>query len=391
MVTTISIKEYSQTEAIELSPNERHLIKTGCKNKLGLIRPLEGNGYSITSSSYIGVYNIDRYKILVEPKVPVISTFKMLCYAYDLAFFDDTYTDYENIEELFEYLIRIFQKKVARLVNDGLFANYLEQNSTLRYVKGRININESIRKDWQNNIINCDFDEYHSDVIENQIIRYTLDKLIKLQFKDIKIRRNLIITNRYFNHITFKQITLQDIANVQYTVLNSHYKTVHQFCSMILELVGIHEKEGLEKFNAYSLDMNLLFERYIGHLVKEQLQEYVVILQGPKYLDEEEDIRIKPDIVIYKDDAPQLVLDTKYKIDDSSSNSDIFQLNGYMSKLNVNGVLIYPAYEIEETTHTISPNTLSIKTFNLEDLEKSEADFVACLNVMIEKGKRIAA
>jgi len=384
METTIQIKEYSQTEPIQLSLSERNIITTRCAHKLGLARPLEGDGYSITANSYIGVYNVDRYKVVVEPKVQVNSVFKMLCYAYDLGIFDDTYTKYENIEDLFEYLILIFQKKVARLINDGLFANYAEQTSDLRYVKGRIIINELITRSWRSNVINCNYDEYQADVIENQIIKYTIEKLLKLQFKESTITKSLKITERYFNHITSKPITLEDLNNIQYTVLNAHYKPIHRFCRMILELIGIHEREGIENFNAYSLDMNLLFERYIGRLLKEKLQQYNVILQDSSYLDEEEEIRIRPDIVIYSDDVPLLVLDTKYKINDSSDNNDIFQLNGYMSKLDVNGVLIYPAYEIEETMHTISPKKLFVKTYDLEDLEKSAADFVGWLQEVID-------
>ncbi len=229
----IKIKEYSQSEAIDLSISERNIITEKCRHKLGIVRPLEGDYYCITSNSYIGVYNIERYKVLVEPKVPVVNVFKMLCYAYDLAFFDDTYTKYENIEDLFEYLISIFQKKVHRLIKGGLFASYVDENKDLMYVKGRININVLIRKNWQKNIINCDYDEYHVDIMENQIIRYTVDKLLKLQFKDNEIKRALEITKRYFNNITFKQITSKDISNVQYTVLNAHYKQIHSFCRMI--------------------------------------------------------------------------------------------------------------------------------------------------------------
>ncbi len=46
----------------------------------------------------------------------------------------------------------------------------------------------------------------------------------------------------------------------QYTILNVHYRQIHSFCRMILELIGIHERDGHEPFNAYSLDMNLLLE-----------------------------------------------------------------------------------------------------------------------------------
>ncbi len=66
------------------------------------------------------------------------------------------------------------------------------------------------------------------------------------------------------------------------------------------------------------------------------------------------------------------------------STSDIFQLDSYMNKLNVNGALLYPSYEINETTHTLSRNKLFIKTFDLGDLENGVVEFVKWVKEMIE-------
>jgi 5-methylcytosine-specific restriction enzyme subunit McrC len=376
METTIKIKEHSQSETIDLSHREINLIETKCKNKLSVVRPISGDGYKIVSNNYVGVYSIDRYKIYVEPKTPVVSVFQMLCYAYELAFFDDDYAEYENIEDLFEYLISIFQKKVARLTNEGLFANYTNQHDDLRFVKGKINLNKLIKQNCQKNIISCDFDEYVSDVIENQIIKFTIEKLLKIQYRDFAIKRSLTIIQRYFNNISFKEVAINDIAQIQYSVLNLHYKPIHRFCRMILELIGIHENIGAEKFNTYSLDMNVLFERYVGRLLKEELSENDVVLQDYQYLDDDEKIGINPDIVIYLKDSPLLILDTKYKLNSIKSTNDIFQINSYMNKLNANGVLIYPSHEIAAGMFSLSPHKLFVKTINLEYLNNSAAEFV---------------
>lgn len=377
MKKIIQIKEYEQTDQpLLFSAYERNLILKRCKTKLNIIRPLEGEGYLISASSYVGVFNVDHFQIRVEPKVPLVNVFQMLCYAYELAFFDKEQTEYNSIQELFEYLIQIFQKKILRLAKEGLFSNYLQQHESLKFLRGKIDIPLQLRKLWKKETLPCEFCEYSPDILENQIIISTLDKLLTMHYTNPEIRQNLEITKRYYSEINLKRLTLNDFLNVQYHVLNQHYKPIHQFCRMIYELIGIHENQGDIHFNAYSVDMNILFERYIGRLLKENLKDFQVDLQKGFYLDEEMELRGKPDIIIYDADLPVLVLDTKYKIDDKVNMQDIHQMNHYMNRLGVNGVLLYPAYQLMEKFYSFGSRKLYIKTFRLDELEKGEAELL---------------
>jgi 5-methylcytosine-specific restriction enzyme subunit McrC len=383
----INLTEYSKTiSPVDLMGTDIQLIQSKFKNKLGLERPMEGSGYHITTSSYVGVYYLDKYQVVVNPKVHISSVFKMLVYAYDLNFFSNTQAHYESIEELFEYLLEIFQKKVHRLIKNGLYSNYIDRTEDLGFVRGRINQTSLITSAWRKERIVCDFDEYDNDIIENQIIKCTLERLIRSSVvRNRTIRNKLDQSSRYFDHLSYRRLTGEDFGKVQYHVLNAHYEPILMFCKMIWELVGIHEKTGSNRFVAYSLDMNLLFEKYIGKLLQVDLEECSVELQTHSYLDIERDYLIRPDIIIKRNSIPVLVVDTKYKKNSSASSGDVMQMYGYMNKYRINGVLLYPRFDIQEKVNRMGDNKMYIKTYDTNNLDESAEELVSWLSSEVVK------
>jgi 5-methylcytosine-specific restriction enzyme subunit McrC len=308
----------------------------------------------------------------------------MLTYAYDLADFYD-HAEYESIQELFEYLIEIFQKKILKLAKQGLFANYVQFNESLSYLKGRLDLPTHLKNAWRRDKLDCEYNEFSVDILENQIIRFTLDKLLCMHYEKHHIRQGLVTTKRYFDSIIPCAIFQKDFNAIQYHVLNQHYRPIHQFCKMIFDLIGIHEQMGDASFNAYSVDMNVLFEQYIGKLLQENLTSHKVDLQKHFYFDDERELAGRPDIVIYQNRVPRLVLDTKYKVHDSLSMNDVNQMHHYMDRLGVDGVLIYPDYSMVERTHTFGQRRLFVKTIRLDDIRGGAKEFMAWVRSLLQE------
>jgi len=381
----LKLKEYEQSSKLELNPCQVNLLIKKFNKQLSVNCSLDGTGYVVGANSNIGIYNLNDLKVFVEPKVNISNVFKMLCYSYDLIYWYNDYSTFETIKEMFEYMLLLFQRQVDRLIKKGLFANYVMENDELRYVKGRINIEELVKKDWEKSTINCQYDSFKIDVLENQIIRYTMEKLLQLPIENKKIKRALANTNRYLTSVSKKPITAKDIDSFRYTALNKHYKATHRFCKMVLEMIGVSDKQGVTSFNQFFLDMNLLFEKYVGEILKEIYPgEYHVSRERSMFLDEFENIIIIPDVVIYKDRKPYIVIDTKYKASKSVKNADIYQMVTYMNKTKTNGLLIYPAHEMEDKEYNINGKKLYIKTIDLSNIDsgaKELEEFLYSINI----------
>ncbi|ACB84392.1 McrC family protein [Natranaerobius thermophilus] len=376
MDNTLKLKEYDESNKLQLRQDHLDLLLAKFDNQLKVKSAIDRSGYIICSNSYVGVYDLDDFKIVVEPKIDTANVFKMLSYSYDLIFWHDEKAQFANIQELLDYLVLVFCNQVNRLIKKGLHADYVLVNDKLSYAKGRMNVRELVEKPWEKHKIDCYYDNYQVDILENQIIKFTID-LLKRYIQNNWIRRSLLNTNRYFDSVSLRPITVEDIDQVQYTTLNKHYKHIHNFCKMFLELMGINEQIGETLFNQFHLEMNNLYEKYVGKLLKEELpNNYCVILQDKLHLDEYDQISIRPDIVIYNDVKPYLVIDTKYKGSKDITNNDIYQMAAYMSKTKTDGVLLYPAQEVAETEYIINGRSLNIKTIDLQNLDDGAKDLI---------------
>jgi 5-methylcytosine-specific restriction enzyme subunit McrC len=132
---------------------------------------------------------------------------------------------------------------------------------------------------------------------------------------------------------------------------------VLQWAEIFLLSHSFSPYKGKEVAFALLFDMNLLFESYIGHLLKKR--DLDVSLQDHEhhlaYLDNNEGkFQLKPDFVIRHDDEV-IIADTKWKLlsEEKShqgvNQADMYQLFAYGNKYNApqckNMYLIYPKSE----------------------------------------------
>ena len=100
--------------------------------------------------------------------------------------------------------------------------------------------------------------------------------------------------------------------------------------------------------------METLFETYVGKKIRREFTEAdisVSLQVKNKYLfDNPQKFNLKPDIVVYRDNTREIILDTKWKrlnINQKKnygiSQSDMYQMYAYAKKYDVNKVvLLYP-------------------------------------------------
>jgi 5-methylcytosine-specific restriction endonuclease McrBC regulatory subunit McrC len=118
--------------------------------------------------------------------------------------------------------------------------------------------------------------------------------------------------------------------------------------------------------------MNALFERFVlAWMQDHERAPYRVVGQHTGHLDTGRNVRLRPDICIYRGKKLELVLDTKYKVtqrlsDDAEEiatgsgavrvhNSDVYQVLAYCRGFDTEtGYLIFPDWES-------SPRSLEVK------------------------------
>ena len=201
-------------------------------------------------------------------------------------------------------------------------------------VKGKILFKENIILNYNRpDRIYCSFDELSTDILENRIIKFVLQSLSQCYYFDDNINAKMLQLSKFLDEITLQPITNDAINLIDYTPLNHHYKTILLLCELFLQSFSIEQRIGEKTVNAFLIDMNLLFEKFIVNLIKERFQNEIgfdIEEQKSEYADSNRDLEVRLDILVNYNKTPIFVLDTKYmEFEGKPNSSHIAQMNLY--------------------------------------------------------------
>jgi 5-methylcytosine-specific restriction enzyme subunit McrC len=335
--------------------------------------PNPGNNfqYRLRSKGWVGHIPVDGTVVVVRPKVPIASIFRMLELAYKLKSFNilEGETAVESLEEIYERIASILAKRVNDRFRHGLYRSYLERNNDLEYLRGRIDIRANIR----NAIItaprlHCRYEELTADLEENALLLLAiyLASRVGLKRDDVKRQvrqayRNLIGT------VSLEPKIARDCIGRFYHRLNDDYRPMHMLCRFLIEQTGPGTNVGNYDFLPFSLDMPKLFEEFVGEWLNENLPEALrVDTQYHVQLNANEDLSFRIDLVLRNRRSGQAVavIDVKYKLADKPSESDIQQVVAYAVELGVSRAhLVYPfrlSHSVQAKIGNITISTVGI-------------------------------
>lgn len=339
------------------------------KNKIEEIRALgiSYNHYTdlYSASYYIGVDWLDEQNdlaIMVRPKLETkdikINFQKMFMDCFD----DADISKAHSLDELFHIhtdkkfisldkedfsvnveplLIIAFLESVRQIIRmGGLRKDYIQKEEDLAgKIKGKVVFSKFIKKDIarerKNNVF-CRFQEYGVDCLDNRLLKCAMLMCRKNISNHSKqwgsngagISRLLNYCLPPFESVS-AEITKQEIRQIRINPLYKNYKTAIQLAKLIVDkkshLITRNSKGKEQVFvPPFIIDMPLLFERYVYHLLHRAYDENVkfqVSTYGSK-------------MDFCKADE-KLIIDTKYKPQwkDSIDHSNVRQLAGYARQL----------------------------------------------------------
>jgi 5-methylcytosine-specific restriction enzyme subunit McrC len=252
---------------------------------------------------------------------------------------------------LLEIFITMFVEELARLVQKGIKSDYITKEENLKFLKGKLKINEQIKYNYiHKERFFVQYHEFVSDRVENRLIKTTLQYLYKkskLNKNQQRIREFLFV----FDDVGISHNIKTDFEKVKLNRQMKDYELVLLWCKTFLLDNSFSPYKGNTIAFALLFDMNLLFESYVGHYLKKK--GFDVRLQDKgKYLVESHDkFALKPDIVINRktEDKKVIIADTKWKnigAEKDISQADMYQLFAYGKKYKNNQLyLIYPKSE----------------------------------------------
>lgn len=357
-----SLFQWLQTEAVRLSENgEKAWLRLSQRHGRPAVRLM----------SYVGVIRSpDGFQLEILPKIgqtasqPEQTRALLLEMLRCLAGFRFIKTDRAALATakipLLEVFISEFLSALEHLVKRGVRSDYVQQQDNLQALRGKLLISQHL----QANLVRKDrfyteHEEFTPDRPVNRLLHLALLRAMSwsLNSNNQKRARELSFI---FSNVPLPSSQQADLQRMRVDRGMEHYRQAVAWMRLILG--DMSPLTGMGQHSAFSLlfPMEAVFEAYVGKHLSRQLREpyrcrmqarsfSLVKHQGKNWF------QLKPDFLVVERASIKLVLDTKWKLLDSTLNDgsnkyglsqgDFYQLFAYGENyLNGQGdvVLIYP-------------------------------------------------
>lgn len=263
-------------------------------------------------------------------------------------------TDQMNLYEIF---INMYLQEVRTLVKHGLRSAYLTKEDNLNFFKGKLVINQQIRRNAAHGErFYTGFDEYQVNRPENRLVKATLLKLgmLSSSAENHKEIRQLLSCFELVNASTNYE---RDFSMITIDRSTRDYDMLMRWSKVFLLNQSFTTFSGGTTARALLFPMEKVFESYVAQelrkIVIELGWEFSAQDKGYYLFDSPRQFALRPDIVIRRDDGSIVVLDTKWKrLTDNRyanygiSQSDMYQMYVYSKKYQAPEIwLLYPVTE----------------------------------------------
>ncbi len=358
--------EHRPREGIRLSTIERDLLRELVPDMGISPMPGERDMYTLTPSSTVGVVRIGDLAIEIRPKVEVAKAMFLLTYGLEAHRWPETGFDFQEEHSLVEAIVPGFLHQIDLAVRGGLLQGYRQEEDALQTVRGRIRIDEQLKRRFGiAPPIEVAFDEYTEDIDENRLIKGALDRLRRMPLRWAEGRRRLRRFDALLERVSPMEFDPRNLPEIVYTRLNERYRGAVELAKLILRSTAYEMHHGGIAGAAFLVDMNTVFENFVVVALRESLRlDARSFPQGARgkrlRLDRAGVVPLQPDISWWADKSCLFVGDVKYKRTARSPdlhdhhNPDLYQLLAYLIAADLpEGMLIYAAGEAEPLVHEV--------------------------------------
>ena len=213
--------------------------------------------------------------------IPIQNLYYLLCYAWDqLAegeLVDIAANDSKSLTELFG---RVLSQGTMRLMRRGFDRGYILESEETPRLRGRLDISASMeRLSWQRGRMVCEFDELNHNVLQNRILKTTLEDLwhaegvgketqdlIHRQLEALREVDRVFITSGLFRRVHLHRN-------------NRFYRFLLNVCELLHESKLPEQKDGKTRFRDFVRDPKLMpgvFEKFVRNFYFREQKRFKV-------------------------------------------------------------------------------------------------------------------
>ena len=336
----------------------------------------KGVGNVIQARNYVGMIQLESgYQIQILPKIyfeededPELATTRVFMRMLkELQDFPGKIFNSANLRtesmNIYEIFIAMYVQQVSGLTKRGLKSAYLPTEDNLNYHKGKLLINQQIKRNLSHQErFYVAYDEFSLNRPENRLIKSTLLKLQKVSEDpgNVKAIRQLL---PYFELVEPSVNYDKDFSSLVNDRNTRDYRDIMVWSKIFLKNKSFSAFAGDVRARTILFPMEKLYESYVAQNMERILEEYGwnMTAQDRRYYLFREDYReifeLQQDIVITRPDGSRIIMDTKWKRLNTNreanygiSQADMYQMFAYAKRYETPDIwLLYPLTEEVKT------------------------------------------
>lgn len=337
---TISLTEY-ETRAEALSERE---LKRVLATHIVSVSPRVDGLYDLRPESTVGTVVYPELRLLIRPKVGLPNVFFLLAYGAGLTDWREESFPYAE-DEFFQAIAWLLEAEIRRATRHGLVRDYREREEPLPTVRGRIDLAAQIRRRQDRLVpLDCRYQEYTEDIELNRVLKAALQRLLRLPLLDRELTANLRHHHRLLAGVSDIDFAPGAVPALTFTRLNEAWRPAARLAQLLLRADSVRDLTGTVDAVSFTVDMNLLFERFIETVVREASRQAGWELDAQARRRLSESVQMRPDLVLRRGGLDRAVGDAKYKrlAPADWPHADLYQLLAYCVSLRLTrGLLVY--------------------------------------------------
>ena len=314
----------------------------------------------------VGAARVGDIEIRVKPKVEVSRLLFLLGYAQHAAAWQSDTVPVAEAADLVPVVAQALWRQTERAIHQGLLPGYVLVEESALVLRGRLREGEQLHRHHGLPLpLEIRHDEFTTDIAENRVLRTACERMLAVPRVDAESQRMLRRLLRDFGDVT--PISRGDpVPEWQPSSLNARYHVALRLAQLVLRATSVEHESGGVAINGFLLDMPKLFEDFVTTALREALvATYGGRVQGQErsYLDEANQVVLRPDIVWKIRGSAVAVIDAKYKAEKPAGypNADLYQLLAYCTVLGLPiGHLVYAKGNEEPARHVVRRSGVEI-------------------------------
>ncbi|MDE0193036.1 MAG: restriction endonuclease [Gammaproteobacteria bacterium] len=394
----IDLREYVRSDPVRLSVAERDGLNAIVPSLT--IEPVAGaeGRYHLTPGSVVGALESNGLSVSIRPKLDIVRVLFLASYAMGAFKLRDMERfDFAHERNLVEAMALALATAARRAFAGGLVHGYRTEEEAAHTVRGRIRIDEQIRRRFGAAVpVEVRYDEFTDDVTANRLVKAAAARLGRLRLSTKRSRDGLHWIAATLDNVSLEEFPATAVPEVTFDRLNEHYREVVALARLVLRHGSFEAHRGGVRAQAFLINMNEVFQHFVTRALREELRLSPRVFRSDStiertFLDEGNRIRLKPDLSWWESGACTFVGDAKYKriVDTRVPNADLYQLLAYAVALDLpGGMLIYAQGEAEPATHRVRHAGKRLQVAAV-DLSGSPAELLGGIKALAKRVRAI--